>query len=193
MRVSFPAPYEGKRLSVYHAADPAKEDCLSVATGASGCIGSFVGALAVVSFAVKRADSGKPVTTSIREMVTVTEQSPGLPSRPPFVMTVKLARGIGSDLQAFGYDESPLPVAARTAEREAAKASWRRYRQALYLDKDRQAFAVIEWLHTISRIRILSIDAPPSPTANQLVRRRSRVGDGKDPSGDRASTGAGAR
>ena len=163
---------------MYHAADPAKEDCLSVATGASGSIGSFVAALAVVSFAVTRSDSGKPVTTSIREMVTVTEQSAGLPSRPPFVMTVKLARGIGSDLQAFGYDESPLPAAAQAAEREAAKASWRRYRQALYLDNDRQPFAVVEWLHTISRIRILSIDAPPSPTANQHDRGHSRVGDG---------------
>ena len=161
MRVSFPAPYEGKRLSVYHAADPGKEDCLSVATGASGCIDSFVGALAVVSFVVTRADNGKPAAASMREMVAVVEQSPGLPSRPSFAMTIKLTDGIGTDLQAFGYDESPLPAAGRAAEREVAKAAWRRYRQELYLDKDRQPFAVVEWLHTTTCIRIVRVDAPP--------------------------------
>lgn len=193
MRVSFPAHYEGKRLSVYHAADPVREDCLSAATGASGCIDSFVGALAVVRFAVTQADNGKPAAAWIREMVTVVEQSPGLPSRPPFGMKIKLTDGIGSDLQAFGYDENPLPAAGRAAEREVAKAFWRRYRQELYLDKDRQPFAVVEWLHTITRIRILSVGAPPSPTANQRVRGHLQMADGKDPSRNRASTGIGSR
>ncbi len=176
MRVSFPAPYEGKRLSVYHGADPVKEDCLSVATGASGCIDSFVGALAVVSFAVTQAGNGKPAAVSIRELVTVVEQSPGLPSRPPFGIRIKLVDGIGSDLQAFGYDESPLPAGARAAEREASKAAWRRYRQELYLDKDRQPFAVVDWLHTITHIRILSVNAPPSATASQTRSRALTAG-----------------
>jgi hypothetical protein len=167
MRVSFPAPYEGKRLSVYNAADPVKEDCLSAATGTSGCIDSFVGALAVVSFTVTKTGFRKRAAGSVREMVTVVEQSPGLPSRPPFSMTIKLTGGIGSDLQAFGYDESPLAATARAAEREAAKAAWRRYRQELYLDKDRQPFAVVEWLHTSTQIRILRVDAPPSPLPNR--------------------------
>jgi hypothetical protein len=188
MRVSFPAPYEAKRLSVYHAADPVKEDCLSVATDASGCIDSFVGALAVVSFAVTQADNGKPAAASIREMVAVVEQSPGLPSRPPFAMTVKLTDGIGSDLQAFGYDEGHLPAVGRAAEREAAKAAWRRYRQELYLDKDRQPFAVIEWLHTITRIRILSVDAPPFPRASRSDGGRLRLVEGKEPGRNRASS-----
>jgi len=167
MRVRFPAPYQGKRLSVYHSADPASGDCLSTWTGVSGCIDGFVGALAVVTFAVTRADSGKPAAASIREAVTVVEQSPDMAVRPPFNMTIKLVGGIGSDLQAFGYDESPVPEVKRAAEREAAKAPWRRYRQELYLDKDRQPFAVVEWLHTTTRIRILRVDAPASPLANR--------------------------
>jgi len=167
MRVNFPAPYEGKRLSTHRSADPGKEDCLSTATGAFGCIDSFVGALAVVKFAVNRADSGKSAAASIREVVTVVEQSPGMAVRPPFTMSIKLAGGIGTDLQAFGYDESPLAEVQRAAEREAAKRTWRRYRQELYLDKDRQPFAVVEWLHTTTQIRILRVDAPPSPLANR--------------------------
>jgi hypothetical protein len=167
MRVSFPAPYEGKRLSTHRSANPGKEDCLPTATGAFGCIGSFVGALAVVKFAVNRADNGKPAAASIREVVTVVEQSPGMAVRPPFTMSIKLAGGVGTDLQAFGYDESPLPEVQRAAEREAAKKTWRRYRQELYLDKDRQPFAVVDWLHTTTRIRILRVDAPPSPLANR--------------------------
>jgi hypothetical protein len=161
MRVRFPAPYEGKRLSMYHAADPTREDCLSVATGTSGCIDRFVGALAVVSFDVIHAGNGKPAAGSIRELVTVVEQSAGLPSRPPFPMTIKLTGGTATDVQAFGYDENPLPVTSRAGEREVAKAAWRRYRQELYLDNGPQPFAVVEWLHTITHIQVLSVEAPP--------------------------------
>jgi hypothetical protein len=79
-------------------------------------------------------------------------------------MSINLIDGVGSDLQVFGYDETPAPPAVRQAEREAAKAVWRRYRQNLYLDKDRQPFAVVEWLHTTTRIRILRVDSPLSET-----------------------------
>lgn len=91
-------------------------------------------------------------------------------------MSIKLIDGVGSDLQAFGYDESPAPPAERPAQREAALAVWTRYRQNLYLDKDRQPFAVVEWLHTTTRIRILRVDSPalegtsclpPEPAARQ--------------------------
>ena len=72
-------------------------------------------------------------------------------------MSVSLINGIGSDLQVFGYDEGPLPVSGRAAEREAAKTAWRRYRQELYLDADREPFVVIEWYHTTSRICIVRV------------------------------------
>jgi hypothetical protein len=160
MRVSFPAPYEGKRLVVYRSTDPQNENCLSIEIGASGCTENFVGAVAVILFKINRVADGKPATASIREVVTVVDQSPGLPDRPPFGMSIKLVNGVGSDLQAFGYDESPASPAERPAERERAKAAWRLYRQDLYMDKDRQPFAVVAWLHTTTRIRILRVDAP---------------------------------
>jgi len=162
MRVSFPDRYEGKRLSVYRSSDPGKEVCLPASPGASGCLESFVGAAAVVEFTASRILGDGPAKGSIREVVTVVDQSPGLPDRPPYSMNAKLVNGIASDVQAFGYDESPLPAAARAAEREAAKAVWRRYRQELYLEKDKQPFAVVEWLHTTTRIRILKVESPPS-------------------------------
>jgi hypothetical protein len=158
VRVSFPPPYEGRRLAVYRSSDPGKEVCLSVNAGASGCVERFVGSLAFVTFLVKRTADGKFAAASIRERVTLMEQSPGLPGRPPFTMSVRLVNGNGSDVQVFGYDESPLPERQRAAEREAAKASWRRYRQELYMDNDREPFAVIEWLHTITGIYILRAD-----------------------------------
>jgi len=52
MGVSFPPPYEGRRLVVYRSTDPQKENCLSVEAGTSGCTENFVGAVAVVLFTV---------------------------------------------------------------------------------------------------------------------------------------------
>jgi hypothetical protein len=160
MGVSFPAPYEGRRLAVYRSSDPGKEVCLSINQGPSACTENFVGALAFVTFLVKRTADGKSAAASIRERVSLMDQSPGMPDRIPFAMSIRLVNGAGSDVQVFGYDESPLPQGRRAAEREAAKASWRRFRQELYMDKDRDPFAVIEWLHTITGIHILRADGP---------------------------------
>lgn len=162
MRVGFPPAYDGTPLVVYRSTDPHKQDCLSIETGTSGCTEKFVGAVAVVLFTVNRIADGKPAASSIREVVTVQEQSPGLPDRPPFAMSIKLINGVGSDLQAFGYDETPAPLFERPAQREAAKAAWRRYRQELYIDKDREPFAIVDWLHTTTRIRIATIGPPSS-------------------------------
>jgi hypothetical protein len=168
MEVSFPPPYEGKRLMVYRSASPEKGDCLSAEIGTSGCIESFVGAVATVRFTVTRIGGHKSATASIREVVTVVDQSPGLPARAPFTMTVKLVNGVGSDLQVFGYDESPLPPDKRPAERAVARAAWRRYRQELCLDQDRQPFAIVWWHHTTTGIRILRVDtnAPAAMSGN---------------------------
>ena len=166
MEVSFPAPYEGKRLVVYHSGDSGNAVCPVMKGSAAGCAGNFVGALAVVLFRVSRVADGKPATASIREVVTVIDQSKMLPERLPSTMSVKLVHGLGSDTQAFGYDESPVPPSQRAAEREIARAAWRRYRQELYLERDRHPFAVVEWLHTTTRIRIERVDALPYPLTN---------------------------
>jgi hypothetical protein len=162
MRVRFPAPYAGRPLLVYRGEDPEKAVCLVRDAGGSGCVERFVGAVALVTFEVLRVEDGKPVDASLREVVKLVEQSPGMPERPPFTTTIRLKRGAGSDIQAFGYDETPLRPEDRAAERLAAQSTWRRYRQELYLDQDRQPFAVIEWLHTIAGIRIVKASAPES-------------------------------
>ncbi len=158
MRVSFPAPYEGKRLALYRSADPRKEICPSISGAAPGCVENFVGAVAVVEFTVARIADHRPASASIREVVNLVDQSPGLPERPPYAMSIALINGNGSDIQAFGYDESPLAGAERAAERQSAKAAWRRLRQELYLDRDRQPFALLEWRHTTTGIYVLRVD-----------------------------------
>jgi hypothetical protein len=159
MRISFPPPYEGDRLELYQSAHPGKAVCISIQVEASRCTERFFGAVAVVAFSVIRSANGKSAAGSVRELATLVQQSPGLPERPPFAMSIRLIDGLGSDLQAFGYDETPLPQADRAAERKAAKGAWRRCRQELYMDRDPQPFAVVEWLHTTSQIRLLSVDA----------------------------------
>jgi hypothetical protein len=160
MRVGISVPYEGKRLVLYGDADPEKEFCPPTADGPSRCIENFVGALTIVEYKVKRIADGRPASASIREIVTLVDQNPGLKKRPSYAKSIALINGIGSDLQAFGYDETPLPASGRPAEREAAKAAWRLYRQELYLDADRQPFAVLEWHHTITRICLLRVYSP---------------------------------
>ena len=167
MQVSFFPPYEGKRLAVYSNRDPRKEICLAGASDPSGCAENFVGAVAIALFTVTRVADGRPAAASIREVVTVLDQSPGLPKRPQYAVTIKLNEGTGTDLQVFGYDESPLPPAKRAAERETAKAAWRRYRQELYLDQNQQPFAVIEWLHTTTSIRVARVETPPPPVTRK--------------------------
>jgi hypothetical protein len=162
MRISFLAPYEGKRLTIYQSSDPGKEMCLYLDTASSTCAENFVGAVALVTFLAKRSADGKAAAASIRERVTLMEQSPELPERPPFAMSVRLVNGVGSDVQVFGYDESPLPLDSRAAQRKGAQGSYRRLHQEIYIDKDRDPFAVIEWLHTIRGIRIVRVDAPSS-------------------------------
>jgi len=163
MKIAFLDPYVGQRLAFSSGVDPAKELCFSAGDGRTGaCIERFVGAAAVVRYSVKLANGRVPGLASIRERVTVSGQSPGLPQRAPFSMTEKLAQGIGSDLQVFGYDEGPLKRADRIPTRREAQAMWWRLcRQELYVDEEMKPFAIVEWKHTVKGISIVQIYAPP--------------------------------
>jgi len=163
MTVRFLEPYLGRRLAFYNSLTPHEETCLSD-DGKSGkkCTERFVGAVALVRFSVKRRQ-GKPQTRStIREHVSVVSQSPDLPERAAFSKTVELLNGTASDTQLFGYDEAAIPEPDRPrALAEAKRTSWRIYRQELFIGGEAQPFAVVEWKHTIDRIRIVRTYAPP--------------------------------
>lgn len=157
MDVLFLEPYVGKRLVFYNSADPGKEIC-AVRIGPSGvCPERFVGAAATVTFTVKRTDGKVPGQKSIREYVTVISQSSGLEPRPPFETTQPLSRGVMSDLQVFGYDETSIAEGERAASRKESQKRWRLYRQELYLNSDTEPFAVVQWRHTLDRIEILHV------------------------------------
>jgi len=160
MTVTFLDPYLGRRLAFF--SDSGKELCYSAGDGTAGrCVEQFVGAVAIVTYSVKLANGGIPGSISIRECVTVSAQSSGLPVRAPFSMTQKLVKGIGSDVQAFGYDEGPLTHAERTSTRRQAQAKWWRLcRQELYVDEERRPFAIVEWRYTLNGINIMHIYAP---------------------------------
>ena len=162
LSVAFFEPYWGRRLSFFTNADTSKEFCYSGDVGTPDeCIERFVGAVVIVTYSVKLANGGIPRFVTIREYVTVSAQSRGLPERAPFSMTQKLIRGIGSDIQAFGYDETSLKQPDRIRIRRQAEAAWWRLcRQELYIDEEAKPFAIVEWRHTLNRISILQIYAP---------------------------------
>lgn len=164
MKITFLDPYVGQRLAFSSSLEPGRELWFSAGDGRGGsCIERFVGAAAVVTYAIKLTNGRTPSLVSIREHVTVSAQSPGLPQRAPFSMTQKMVKGIGSDLQVFGYDEGPLKNAKRIPTRKQAQSTWWRLcKQELYVDEETKPFAILEWKHTLNRISIVQIYAPPN-------------------------------
>jgi hypothetical protein len=124
----------------------------------------FVGAGALVRYTVEyaaaaggRKGRGKSGRGTVRERVVLLDQSEGLPARADFHKKVPLVNGIASDLQLFGYDEATVVPAERTAARQQAKGLFRRFRQELFLDQETEPFAVLEWTHTITGIRVRQV------------------------------------
>jgi hypothetical protein len=157
MKVQFLAPYVGKRLVFYNSAGPHQEICAVRVGKSETCPERFVGAVATVIFSVKRAGGTVPRNTSIREYVTVTAESPGLPPRLPFEKTQALEGGVITDLQVFGYEESPVANERTAAPKQSQERLWRLYRQELYLNDGKKPFAIIQWRHALDRIEILDV------------------------------------
>jgi hypothetical protein len=152
--------YVGQRLAFRDDRKPSREICL-VNNGETGsCLNHFVGAVATVKFTVRRLRGKLRSGTSIREHVVVTEQSTDLPPRPPFDRTQTLTSGTITDLQAFGYDEGDLPESEREAERQKSRERlWRLCQQELYLNDEREPFAIISWRYTLDAIEILRVQS----------------------------------
>jgi hypothetical protein len=96
-------------------------------------------------------------------VVTVLSQTPGLAERAPYEREQRLARGVGTDIQAFGYNESDVAGPERDASRSQWREYWRAYRQELFVNQDSEPFAVVEWKHTVQKIEVVRAAGRPVP------------------------------
>lgn len=159
MSVKHQRRYTGSPLTLYDSNNRLVPACGVPDARGGFCPESFVGAAAFVEFSVRGPD-GKPARkTAVREVVTLVAQSDGLPDRKQFVQTVPLVNGVASDVQIFGYDEKAIPKKDRLLQRDRSKESWRRFRQELFLDGDSEPFAVLEWTHRTTDIRMSVLKA----------------------------------
>jgi hypothetical protein len=75
-----------------------------------------------------------------------------LPDRPPYGRSIVLKKGVGSDLQAFGYEaalkDEPLP---------GRHGPWYLFRQDLFLEPQRAPFVTLYWKHALASIRVLDL------------------------------------
>lgn len=126
--------------------------CLS-ARGEEGrnCIAGFRGSLAIARYRV-RPRSHAAAEPVLREHVRTIDHDIRLPDRPPFDRSIVLRKGVGSDLQAFGYEaalaDEPLSV---------GHGPWYLYRQDLFLEPQRAPFLTVYWKHALASIRVLDL------------------------------------
>jgi len=76
--------------------------------------------------------------------------------------------GVGSDIQAFGYDETEIAERDRPTARAAWRDLWRACRQELFIDGDGEPFATIDWRHTIDRIAVVHVAGGRAVTERQI-------------------------
>lgn len=170
MAVQFLPPYQGQRLVFYSSALPNKELCYSGNGQPGACLERFVGSVALVTYRLKPTGRDVRPAASFREVVTVVAQAPGLPGRDKYQREQALVDGVGSDVQAFGYDESKVEERALPAVRTQWRSAWRTYRQEVFVNDDHQPFAVIEWKHTLSRIEVVRV------AGRQNLNKQARFG-----------------
>ena len=88
----------------------------------------------------------------MRQHVRTIDHDTRLPDRPPFERSILLKKGVGSDLQAFGYEAAP------EAETFAYRhGPWYLYRQDLFLEPQRAPFLTVYWKHALASIRVLDL------------------------------------
>jgi len=126
--------------------------CLSAA-GEEGrnCMTGFRGSLAIARYRVRRL-SHPVVELAMRENVRTIDHDIRLPDRPPFERSIVLKNGVGSDLQAFGYEAAPgdEPSAQR-------HGPWYLFRQDLFLEPQHAPFLTLYWKHALASLRVLDL------------------------------------
>jgi len=126
--------------------------CLS-AGGEEGrnCLAGFRGSLAIARYRVRPRSnpSAEPV---LREYVRTIDRDTRLPDRPPFDRSIVLKKGVGSDLQAFGYE-----AALKDKLLSGGHDPWYLFRQDLFLEPQRAPFLTVYWKHALASIRVLDL------------------------------------
>ena len=159
LQVTYLAPFVGEPLRFIHPSNQTDASCYTE-TGAPGkCVDRFVGSAAIVHIEVKHRHTGRLVSVELRERVSVLSQHAVLSVRPPFERSIRLIKGLGSDIQAFGYDEALVSEDERAELREKSADIWRICRQELYLASEATPTAVIDWERTPSHISILRVSS----------------------------------
>jgi hypothetical protein len=129
-----------------------REYCLSGA-GEEGhnCIAGFRGSLAIAHYRVRPRThaAAEPV---LREHVRTIDHDARVPDRPPFDRSIALKKGVGSDLQAFGYE-----AAFEFESLSGGHGPWYLYRQDLFLEPQRSPFLTVYWKHALTSIRVLDL------------------------------------
>ena len=115
------------------------------------CVAAFRGSLAIARYRVRRR-SRTSTELVLREHVRTIDRDARLPDRPPFERSIALKKGVGSDLQAFGYE--PTPDGERVSDQHGP---WYLYRQDLYLEPQRAPFLILYWKHALTSIRVLDL------------------------------------
>jgi hypothetical protein len=151
MSVEFLDGYSSRGFS-FRNRTAGRDFCLS-ASGEQGvdCLTNFKGSLAIAKYRV-RSRAATNTALQLRELVRTIDHDVRLAERPPFERVIQLQRGVGSDLQAFGYEE----IQGEPAVSES-HGPWYLYRQDLFLEPRREPFLVVYWKHALSSIRILDI------------------------------------
>lgn len=126
--------------------------CLSMeGEQGSNCATAFRGSLAIARYRVRRRSRSRDELV-LREYVRTVDRDARLPNRPPYDRAIALKRGVGSDLQAFGYE--PVPGEEPLSERHGP---WYLYRQDLYLAPQEAPFLTVYWKHALASIRVLDL------------------------------------
>ena len=129
--------------------------CLSAAGEEDrNCLANFRGSLAIAQYRVRPRSRNHRVE-AIREQVRTIDYDTRLDLRPPFERTIQLRQGVASDIQAFGYEETPQVAAG--SDRIESHGPWYLFRQDLYLQNDQSPFLLLYWKHALNAIRVLDV------------------------------------
>jgi len=116
------------------------------------CVAGFRGSLAIAQYRIRPRDQAR-TALFMREYVRTVDRDLRLVDRPPYERTIELKSGVGSDLQAFGYES----LGAVEESTLGLRGPWYLFRQDLFLEPRSGPFLTVLWKHAFSSIRSLDI------------------------------------